>query len=414
MRKLFCGAAAVLIFQSLILAAEPVATQVEPALAPNAELLARIANMPENTWLKLPPIKTAGDIGALDKSFKTTGPTVRDFCNKMVWAPERQRALYCGGGHNIHPFNDVWEYDLASNTWVCLYGADPAPPPAYAPDVNKSVEWFKAHAVLKDGLVRSPHGAPLRPCHTWWSLAYDPDRRQLLYLESHKGLFGINKNALAQALGFDPKNPEFALYGSGAGDSWLFTFDPAKREWGEVYPKVPKAGESSCLEYLPDSKTLWWLSGKTYRFEGAQKAWLPFPSAKPIPLAGETAYDPESRKMVYVDGQQTWVFSCDSGAWTLAQEHASDGGRVPESTFCYDSVARMFVLYTSLKLADGTCEPRLRLYDLKENKWIDPKPQGECPKLGNVAGYYDPARNVTVIYNQSATWVYRCKKTAMK
>ena len=41
-----------------------------------------------------------------------------------------------------------------------------------------------------------------------------------------------------------------------------------------------------------------------------------------------------------------------------------------------------------------------------------PAPPAVAPKVGNVAGYYDPARNVTVIYSNSETWVYRAKKAA--
>jgi hypothetical protein len=413
-RTSFKVAAALLLLMSLVCRAE-IAASASAELAPDKELLARIEALPDNTWLKLPPVKTSGDMGVLnnDPDYKRLGPRVRDYCNKMVWAPDRQRALYCGGGHNIHPFNDVWEYDLASNTWLCVYGADPVPPRTKQGEEDKMVDWYKQHAVLKDGSVRTPHGAPVRPCHTWWSLAYDSDRRQLLFLESHKGFFGVDKPLLAKALNIDPKDPLLGTFGSGPGEAWLFTFDPNKREWNDVLTKVPKAYESSCMEYLPDSKTIWWNSGKTYRLNPPAKEWTPCPASKNTPPAGgETAYDPESRKVVATVGQKTWAFSCDDNSWTLLQENATDGGVVPLSTFCYDSVARKFVLYTQLKLADGTAEPRLRLYDLKENKWSDPAPQGEQPKLPGVAGYYDPARNVTVLYSNAQTWVYRCKRNA--
>ncbi|HOX05633.1 MAG TPA: hypothetical protein PK280_04450 [Planctomycetota bacterium] len=417
MRKFICTLGISLVSSLPVLAGEPgsAPTKVEPELAPDKELMAKIEALPDNTWLKLPPVKTTGDMGVLNKDpdYKRTGPRVRDYCNKMVWAPDRKRALYTGGGHNVHPFNDVWEYDLPSNTWVCLYGADPAPAPGYAKMTpEERVEWWKTNAVLKDGVVRSPRGAPVRPCHTWWSLAYDSDRRQMLFLESHKGLVFQDKGTIAKALGIDPKDPLLNTYGSGPGEAWLFTFDPAKREWGEVLTKVPKSGESCCLEYLPDSKTVWWFSGKVYRLDAAKKEWPAYPAAKPLPNGGETAYDPESRKVVATIGQKTWVFSCDEGSWTLAQENADDGGIVPSSTFCYDSTARKFVLYTHMKVAGQPEGARLRFYDLKENKWSDPKPEGALPKIGNVAGYYDPERNVTVIYNAAETWVYRGKKAS--
>ena len=240
----------------------PAVRKVEPELAPDAELLAKLKALPENTWLKLPPCKTTGDMGVLNKDpdYKRLGPMVRDYCNKMVWAPERKRALYCGGGHNIHPYNDVWEYDLASNTWICLYGADPVPPRTKPGEEEKAVAWYKEHAILKDGAVRTPRGAPLRPCHTWWSLCYDSDRKRMLFLESHKGFFGVDKGSLAKALNLDPKDPLLSTAGSGAGESWLFAFYPETREWKEVLTKVPKAYESACMEYLPGRTGIWWHS----------------------------------------------------------------------------------------------------------------------------------------------------------
>lgn len=387
-------------------------TKVEPELPPDIELLAKIAAMPDNTWMKLPPLKITGDRGSLnnDPDYTRTGPMVRDYCNKMVWAPDRKRALYTGGGHNIHPQNDVWEFDLASNTWVCLYGADPVPPRFTPEKEAEGLAWYKANSKLEDGVIKSPRGAPLRPCHTWWSLFYDSDQKRMLFLESHKGFFGVDKGLLAKLYSLDPKDSLLQGYGSGPGESWLFSFYPETKEWKEVLTKVPKGRESSCLEYLSDSKTLWWASTKTYTYDAPKKEW------KPIPIngfggGGETAYDPESKKVVATVGVETWVFDCDTNIWTQVQKNAPDGGLVPVSTFCFDSTAKKFVLYTHLNMkgkAENTV--RLCLYDLPENKWVEPNPQGDFPKIGNIAGYYDPERNVTVIYNSKETWVYRCKK----
>ena len=351
-------------------------------------------------------------MGVLGKDYQSSGPRVRDYCNRMVWAPERQRALYCGGGHNVHPWNDVWEFDLAANTWVCLYGADPVPP-RFGPDKEaEALAWYKANAVVKDGVIRTPRGGPLRPCHTWWSLCYDSERKRMLFVESHKGLFATDKAMLAKAHNLDPMDPILRTYGSGAGEAWLLSFYPETGEWKEVLTGMPKAGESSCLEHLPDQKTLWWLSGKTYRYETAKNEWRPMPQDGPR-LGGESAYDPETKKVVVTVGLQTWVFSCATNTWTLAQENAPDGGYVPVSVFCFDSTAKKFVLCTLLKLKDKPdAGMRLWLYDVKENQWTAPAPPGDGPKLSRIAGYYDPARNVTVLYSNQETWVYRGKKAA--
>ena len=89
--------------------AEP-AAKVEPAIAPDAALLAKIAALPDNTWLRLGPVKVAGDVSWCGKAdWKGTehlakvGPTGRDYCNKAVWSPERKRALYCGANHQTIP-----------------------------------------------------------------------------------------------------------------------------------------------------------------------------------------------------------------------------------------------------------------------------------------------------------------------
>ncbi len=59
---------------------------------------------------------------------------------------------------------------------------------------------------------------------------------------------------------------------------------------------------------------------------------------------------------------------------------------------------------------DGQTGSRMWLFDLKAKAWEDPKPVGGCPQLAGVAGYYDAARNVTVVYSNRETWVYRGKK----
>jgi hypothetical protein len=142
------------------------------------------------------------------------------------------------------------------------------------------------------------------------------------------------------------------------------------------------------------------------------KQWRPLPTKGPG-LGGETACDPESRTVVAVVGRQTWVFSCETNEWTLAQAEAPVGGRVPESTFCWDSVAQRFVLVTHFQQSDpAQTGPRTWLYDRPNNRWTPSAAQGDRPAVSGLAGYYDPARNVTLIYSDRETWVYRAKRAA--
>src|SRR4051794_39108422 len=59
--------------------------KVEPGLAPDKELLAKIEALPDNTWLKLPPAKTAGDRSWMKGGFVDflRGPMIRSYCVKM-------------------------------------------------------------------------------------------------------------------------------------------------------------------------------------------------------------------------------------------------------------------------------------------------------------------------------------------
>jgi hypothetical protein len=249
----------------------------------------------------------------------------------------------------------------------------------------------------------------MRPCHTWWGLCYDPDKKRMLFLESHKGMVFQDKASIAKAHGLEPKDPRIATFGSAGGDAWLFTFYPETREWKEVYTNVPKAREASYMEYLPDTKTIWWTSGNTYLFDDASQSWS-MKTKGGAGGGGESAYDPESKKLVASNNQDTWVYDCATNAWTQVQKEALDGTWAGNSTFCYDSVAKKFVCFTSVKrkgMPDD--KARLSLYDLKENQWSTPEVKGEFPKASIGAGYYDPARNVTVFYFSRETWVYRCK-----
>ena len=228
MRKLLCALTVILVSVNAIsvcAAEKAVSSKAEFNPPSDKVLLGKIKTLPENTWMKLPPIKTVGEIGWCDSDYRRQGPRIRDYCNRMVWAPERKRALYCGAGHNIHPYNDVWEYDLAANTWICLYGVEWVFKGLPKNDEDKAVKMLKSRIMLKKGVITTVNGAPVRPAHTWWGLCYDPDKRRLVFWDAHKGLLFTPRKRIAKALGIEAGDPLLRGSGSGPGEAWVLKMD---------------------------------------------------------------------------------------------------------------------------------------------------------------------------------------------
>jgi len=380
------------------------AAGVEPALEPDGELLARIAALPANTWMKLPPPKVTGDldwVSAFDwNSMRRVGPYGRDYSNKMAWMPDRKRAIYAGGGHNIRPYNDVWEYDLAANIWVCLYGADP---PAH----GRPPEWIKENLAIEDGVLKTRRGGPPRLSHTFDGWNYDSQRRVAFMPESLRGAVFVNSKVVAQGLGMT--DAELAARWKPA--PYLLTFDPYGRKWGYITENVPLCGRDPSARYIAHLKSYWVSSSELALYDPDAR------TKKKLSkkdggggYASSTAYDPDTRSVVVIvpPGKEgtapTWVYSFDTETWRLAQPKAPTGGRSSSCYFDYDSAAKCCVLFTT------NVKPHMWLYEVTANEWTPVETQGPQPSTGYMIGYYDPARDVVVHYSNGDVWVCRAKK----
>ncbi|HOX05630.1 MAG TPA: hypothetical protein PK280_04435 [Planctomycetota bacterium] len=378
----------------------PAVSKVEPELAPDKDLLASIAALPDNTWLKLPPLKVTGDLDWLGPkdSIRQVGPRGRDYSNKAAWMPDRKRAIFAGGGHNVHPLNDVWEYDLASNTWVCLYGAD-------APAQGKPPEWMKDNLVIRDGALQTKRGGPPRLSHTFDGWSYDSDRRVAFMPESLRGAVFVDSKTVAEALGAE----EFAKWKPAP---FFLTFDPYARKWGYVTENAPKCGRDPSARYIAHLKSWWVSSGGSMGLYDPEKKATRVLSTKGGGggYGSSTAYDPDTRSVVVVvppdkDGKAvTWVYSINTETWKTAQPSAPTGGCSASGYFDYDTRAKRCVLYTTRP------NPGFWVYDVAANEWTPVEIKGEPPAGGYVVGYYDPERDVLVHYNSKDVWVGRLKK----
>jgi hypothetical protein len=196
---------AILFFSSLIFSQKTLL----PVLDPDTAVLNVIQNLAPNQGAYLDSFTCVDMYGgaglAVFSTFATRGPGIRNWCHKWTYAPSRQRALYCGANHGVpHKFNDVWEYDLASNTWAMLHKPDP-------------------------GAV---------PCHTWWGMAYDSKRDTLWWVSPG---------------------------GCGPWIGW-FVYDPYAQEgWAEksFSNTAPNITFSAAFDYNPERDLFTWYSTAT-------------------------------------------------------------------------------------------------------------------------------------------------------
>ena len=390
------------------------ALKVEPVLSVDPKVTGILKGLGDGCSALLPPIKTAGDFNDVARSYnmQKSGPKRRDYCNKMVWAPYRKRALYCGGNHGApHRLNDAWEYDLPSNTWVLLFAPDPNK------DVNRAVV-KEYRADLADGKVAkykvlaTKRGGPFDPCHTWWGLTYDPGMKAMLWMDTVCFLQG----AACRKLGVSPQEL--------APGPNLWAFYPYEKMWRRVITGKPFPGatQGGAMEYVPDLKGSVWY-GNGWRWSGMWKydyktnSWSDlkpngisrpygnkgFPGAELV-----TAYDSASKVLVAQRGKTTYHYELAANSWKVALSKPKESTEVPSahdasSIFAYDSVGKVCVLLTG---------KQFWTYNLVDNKWTKVSPKGPDPLGRSTMGYYDPERNVFVVNAGSHTWVYRHRRAA--
>jgi hypothetical protein len=319
--------------------------------------------------------------------------------------------MFCGGGHNVRPSNDVWEYDLAGNAWICLRGADPA--------FAATASWFRDNAMLKDGIVVTKSVAPVRMHHQWDQVTYDPNRKLLLYIDSmpRSLRYDVNLdqegNALERGLGITHDELAAKL---GPDGIYVWGFDAARRAWTHREFVVNWKGpgntvggrqESGILEYLPDRHTLF--------FAGYGGALLRDPQAASwtrLRGSGRTygavgVYDHDTQRVIAIRGGKTLSHALDGNGWRTVIEDGPAKGTDASCTLHYDPVAKRVIMFSV------AATPHLWLYDAARNVWSDPKPGGDIPS--GISGermivYYDAARNVLVCYDSQQIWVYRCRR----
>ena len=382
-------------------AAEP----VTPVLKPNADALAKLAALKPNHGVTLGKAAVVGDFNATAKKYELhkTGPRGRDYCNKLCWAPDRERALFLGANHAVpHRLNDVWEFDLGALTWAMLY----------APDLPRDYTGIGkdfSDVEFKDGVLITKRGGPAIIAHTWWGLSYDTKRKRLLFMNT----WVTDKKKAVEALKGDPAE----LY---AGPP-LWAFTPATATWtplkqAKPYP-VPIFG--GMLEYIPErDATVWhvnnWQMRGTWKYDDAKNAWTDLnangggkafeaEAAEPEQIG---YHDPARKLFVVQRHKSTHHFDTKTLTWKKTISAEKDDATVPyghdaTGTFHRDPVSGKGILFEYKANA-------LWSYDPDAVKWTKLTPDGDpMPTGGKRLGYFDPKHNVFVVLDGTTVWAYR-------
>jgi len=424
-RRVGCATAFILLVGGGAASAGPSPTtrpSVTPVLDPDPAVMKIIDGLGDGESAVLPKLRTAGDLNDVARHYNmhVRGPGARDYCIKMVWMPDRKRAVYYGANHGApHRTNDVWEYDLPSNTWVCLYGPDL---------LRGAANWAKYldRETLKTGIPRTKRGGPAVNGHAWWQLAYDPHLGAMLTFCSWSMVPGEVREAQKR--------------GSHKPPFWAFRAE--QRQWQPITGSTfkgrrPRYHNASALEYVPDlGGTVWcansWANRGMWLYDSRTNTWT---DLKPnggdkkdfqrnAPGSEQVMVYAPDRKMLIahlaradrktkkVSGATT-QYSVEKNRWDRTVSAKADATADPpmppgfdaSTNFAYDRVGRVALLW------DPGTTKALWAYDPDTTTWTRLAPKGPPPPGGRDAklAFYDAARNVFVIPGK---WVYRHRRRA--
>ncbi len=386
---------------------KPIADKtVRPELKPHPEVTKILENLKPGEGALLPPATVTGDFNEIARKYglDKNGPGLRNYCYKMVWAEDRKRALYCGGNHGVpHGLNDIWEYDLASNTWVLLWAPD---------DFSRTSKGQWDQAIIKDGILQSKRGATVQAAHSWDQLTYDPQMGALIWLTSWN------------LAGYLPKELEDQLKKENKHPVPLWAYFPAKNTWKPlgVGQKPKEAANASLLCYVPelegviyygkwDFKTFLWnresdqwslLTARATEDQAPKAEMLSCYNAKHKVIVAHSVHAKEGGGTYHYDPlKKSWTrtVAWEKGKAPVAQDYNAVIGYDPTSGDC--------LLFSNDKDSFGFWQYRLLTHD-----WQQLTPKGELPSKETrerYNGYFDPTHNVFVLFENAGkkVWVYR-------
>jgi hypothetical protein len=286
--------------------------------------------------------------------------------------------------------------------WIMLYAPDN---PRDYTGIGKDF----SDVEFKDGILITKRGGPAIIAHTWWGFTYDPEQKQLLFMNT----WVTNQKKAVEQLGGDPEQ----IY---AGPP-LWAFSPATGKWAmlkteQPYPRPIFGG---MLEYIPELKgSIWhannWQMHGTWLYDAKPNAWKNLKANEPkgdfelqSPEPEQVSYYDPKRKLVIVQRHKaTHHFDVKANAWTKVLSLDKDSDQVPHGHDAYAPMYHDPVSGHGLLVEFKT--NTLWAYDPDKTAWNKLTPEGDPMPEGNKRlAYFDQAQNMFVIIHDTAIWAYR-------
>lgn len=357
----------------------------------------RIRSLKDNSWLELGP-------PAADKEWgRARG---RSWTAVMPLAPELRGAFLFGEGQHGyvkpdgHYMDDLWFYDINGHRWICCYpGAD-----------TRSLDL----RINRDGFEATKDGRPLpvaSQVHGYSMNSYDTHRRRLLSMPNRHSYW---EKALPQRKRWLKETP---------ADAGPWMFETAAGTWNRLRTgtAAPQSSYGDTFIYVPSRQRAFFAhrSREVWFYDCRKNEWkkaAPEGPPPPFGIDATSCYDPE-RERIYIGGgsypvapddtHAFWIYDLKEDRWVDPRPRGkpcrgSNSYPTKNALLVYDS-ANDKVLLIVHSFHDDTPERLgVYVYDPKSNAWAD-EPLSVPEKLGRNRqaknGFYDPMLNAVFVHS---------------
>jgi len=356
----------------------------------------KIKKLGDNEWLEL------GKPAADPNWGRARG---RSWNAALPVAPELGGAFLFGEGvHGYtkpdgHYMDDLWFYDINGHRWVCCYpGAD-----THALELMIDKDGFEA---TKDG-ERLPVASQ---AHGYSMNSYDTDRKRLL---SMPNLHGYWKKALRQRENWLKPAPADA-------SPWMFETTLGKWNRLRTSTSGPTSSYGDTLIYLPPRQQAFFLhrNDEVWFYDTAKDSWKrarPEGPPPPFGIDAVSCYD-STRDCIYLGGgayptvpdnqNAFWRYDLKANRWVDPRPkgepcRGSNGYGTLNALMAYDSVNDRVLLLMHSYHYGKPDRLGVYVYNPETNAWVD-EPLALPEKLRNTQvknGFYDAALNAVFLHS---------------